>query len=221
MQRELWNIWRIEMGEYELQVPFREDEIRRLKVKDAVYVTGEVLTIRDMAYERILKALDSNESLPFNLRGKAIWHAGPITKQEGGRWKPVSVGSTTSSRFTGPASRLIENMGVKMVIGKGFMGPEALTALEKYGAVYAHTTGGTAAYYASQIPEILGVHWLDLGMPAAVWVLKAHRLGPLIIAMDSYGKNLFDELQSRVDASLQQIFKDLKIDPQHKYLWWP
>jgi hypothetical protein len=46
-------------------------------------------------------------------------------------------------------------------------------------------------------------------------------LGPLIIAMDSYGKNLFDELQSKVDASLQQIFKDLKIDPQHKYLWWP
>jgi len=209
------------MGEYALQVPFREEEIRRLKVKDTVYVTGEVLTIRDMAYERILKALDSNEPLPFNLRGKAIWHAGPITKQEGGKWKPVSVGSTTSSRFTGPASRLIEKMGVKMVIGKGFMGPAALSALKKCGAVYAHTTGGTAAYYANQIPEILGVHWLDLGMPAAVWVLRVHRLGPLIIAMDSYGENLFDELQSRVDASLQQIFKDLKIDPQHKYLWWP
>ena len=209
------------MAEYELEVPFREEEIRRLKVKDAIYVTGEVLTIRDMAYERILDALDANQPLPFNLRGKAIWHAGPITKQEGGKWKPVSVGSTTSSRFTGPASRLIENMGAKMVIGKGFMGPAALRALEKYGAVYAHTTGGTAAYYANQIPEILGVHWLDLGMPAAVWVLKVHRLGPLIIAMDSYGKNLFDELQSKVDASLQQIFKDFKIDPQHKYLWWP
>jgi fumarate hydratase subunit beta len=209
------------MGEYELQVPFREEEIRRLKIKDAVYVTGEVLTIRDMAYERILNALDSNERLPFNLQGKAIWHAGPITKQEGGKWKPVSVGSTTSSRFTAPASRLIEKMGVKMVIGKGFMGPEALRALEKYGAVYAHTTGGTAAYYASQIPEIQGVHWLDLGMPAAVWVLQVHRLGPLIIAMDSYGRNLFDELQSKVDASIQKIFKDFKIDPHHKYLWWP
>ncbi len=209
------------MGEYELQVPFREEEIRRLKVKDTVYVTGEVLTIRDMAYERILKALDSDEPLPFNLRGKAIWHAGPITKQEGGKWQPVSVGSTTSSRFTVPASRLIEKMGVKMVIGKGFMGPVALKALEKYRAVYAHTTGGTAAYYANQIPEVLGVHWLNLGMPAAVWVLRVHRLGPLIIAMDSHGENLFDELQSRVDASLQQIFRDLKIDPEHKYLWWP
>jgi fumarate hydratase subunit beta len=202
-------------------VPLHEEEIRRLRVKDAVYVTGEVLTVRDMAYERILKALDSQNALPFSLEGKAIWHAGPITKQEKGIWKPVSVGSTTSSRFSGPAARLIEKMGVKMVIGKGFMGPQALEAFQKYGAVYAHTTGGTAAYYASQIPEIQAVHWLDLGMPAAVWVLKVKRLGPLIVAMDSHGKNIFDELQSRVDDSLKRIFTDLKIDPQHKYLWWP
>lgn len=209
------------MAEYELSVPLREDAIRGLRAKDAIFVTGEVLTIRDMAYERILKALDSHEDLPFSLRDKAVWHAGPITKQEGEKWKPVSVGSTTSSRFTGPASRLIEKMGVKMVIGKGFMGPQALEAFQKYGAVYAHTTGGTAAYYASQIQQILAVYWLDLGMPAAVWVLKVKRLGPLIVAMDSHGKNIFDELQSRVDASLQRIFKDLKIDPRHKYLWWP
>jgi tartrate dehydratase beta subunit/fumarate hydratase class I family protein len=58
-------------------------------------------------------------------------------------------------------------------------------------------------------------------MPAAVWVLKVKRLGPLIVAMDSHGKNIFDELQSRVDDSLKRIFTDLKIDPLHKYLWWP
>ncbi|NWF53604.1 MAG: fumarate hydratase C-terminal domain-containing protein [Syntrophaceae bacterium] len=209
------------MAEYELSIPLGVEDVRRLRAKDAVYVTGEVLTVRDMAYERILKALDSHAALPFSLQDKAIWHAGPITKQEGPKWRPVAVGSTTSSRFTGPAARLIEKMGVKMVIGKGFMGPQALEAFQKYGAVYAHTTGGTAAYYASQIPEIQGVHWLDLGMPAAVWVLKVKRLGPLIVAMDSHGRNIFDELQSRVDDSLDRIFQDLKIDPAHKYLWWP
>jgi fumarate hydratase subunit beta len=174
-----------------------------------------------MAYERILNALDSRQSLPFNLQGKAVWHAGPITKQEEGKWKPVSVGSTTSSRFTKPASRLIEEMGAKMVIGKGFMGPETSKALEKHGAIYAHTTGGAAAYYANQVSEIKAVHWLDLGMPAAVWVLRVNRLGPLIVAMDSHGKNIFEGLQAKVDASLQRIFKDLKIDPKHQYLWWP
>jgi len=209
------------MAEYELRAPLREEELRRLKVKDTVYFTGEVLTIRDSAYERVLKALDAGEALPFSLQGKAVWHAGPITKKEKGRWEPVSVGSTTSSRFTGPASRLILEMGVRMVIGKGFMGPQASRALQSFGAVYAHTTGGTAAYYASQVAEIQAVHWLDLGMPAAVWVLKVERLGPLTVALDSHGQNLFDELQSRVDDSLQGIFKDLDIDPKHKYLWWP
>jgi tartrate/fumarate subfamily iron-sulfur-dependent hydro-lyase beta chain len=209
------------MAEYELRTPLREEELRRLKIGDAVYVTGEVLTVRDTAYERILTALDSRQPLPFDLKGKVIWHAGPITKQEDGKWKPVCVGSTTSSRFTGPAARLIEEMGARMVVGKGFMGPRVSNALAKFGAVYVLTTGGTAAYYASQIPEVITVHWLDLGMPAAVWVLKVNRLGPLIVALDSHGKNIFDELQSRVDDSLKRILADLDIDPQHKYLWWP
>jgi fumarate hydratase subunit beta len=209
------------MGEYELRAPFSEETIRRLHVKDVVYVTGEVLTIRDMAYERALKAIDAGQPLPFKLQGKAIWHAGPITKQEGGEWKPVSVGSTTSSRFTAPASRLIAECSVRMVIGKGSMGPAALQAIEKFGAVYAQTTGGAAAFYAAQIQKIEAVHWLDLGMPAAIWVLRVRRLGPLIVVMDSHGQNYFDELQSKVDSSLDRIFRNLKIDPQHKYLWWP
>jgi len=44
---------------------------------------------------------------------------------------------------------------------------------------------------------------------------------PVVVAMDSHGKNIFDELQSRVDDSLTRIFTDLEIDPGHKYLWWP
>ncbi len=209
------------MAEYELKIPLREEDVRSLRIKDIVYVTGEVLTVRDSAYERILRALSDGKDLPFDLKDKAIWHCGPITKQEGGKWKPVSVGSTTSSRFTGPASLLIEKMGVRMVIGKGFLGADASRAFKKHGAVYTVTTGGAAAYYATQIPEIQDVHWLDLGMPAAVWVLRVERLGPLIVAMDSQGENIFTELQAKVDSSLEGIFRDLDIDPKHKYLWWP
>ncbi len=31
-----------------------------------------------------------------------------------------------------------------------------------------------------------------------------------MVAMDSHGKNIFDELQSNVGALLQKIFRDLK-----------
>lgn len=210
------------MAEYELQVPFSEADMRKLKAGDMIYVTGDVLTVRDMAYTRTIDALDANQPLPFDLKGKAIWHAGPITRQdENGKWSPVCVGSTTSSRFTATAAQLIEKAGVKMIIGKGFMGPATAQALQKCGAVYVSTTGGTAAYYANQIPGVKSVNWLDLGMPAAVWEFKVNRLGPLIVALDSHGNNIFDELQAKVDTNIAQMYKDLEIDPLHKYFWWP
>lgn len=209
------------MAEYELKVPFCEEDMRRLKAGDVVYITGEIMTVRDMAYVRILDAIDAKKKLPFDLNGKAIWHAGPITRQKEGKWEPVCVGSTTSSRFTDTAAQLLEKTDVRMIIGKGFMGQATAKALQKSGAVYVVTTGGAAAYYGTRIPEVKDVFWLDLGMPAAVWVFRVDRLGPLTVALDSYGNNIFDGLQAKVDANLGQIYKDLEIDLQHNYLWWP
>lgn len=209
------------MAEYELKVPLTEKDIRKLRIKDAIYLTGEVLTVRDSAYERILQALQSKKTLPFELKGKAIWHAGPITKQVGDRWKAVSVGSTTSGRFTVPAAQLINSLGIRLVIGKGPMGKETQEALAQSGAAYVMTTGGAAAYYANQITEVTTVHWLELGMPAAVWVFQVKRLGPLIVVMDSHGANFFDEVRAQVDLSLKGVFKDYRIDPKHNFLWWP
>lgn len=209
------------MAQYGLRLPLDENAIRSLKVRDALYLTGDVYTIRDMAYERILSALDSGDSLPFDLRGGAIWHCGPITKKEGERWIPVSVGSTTSSRFTSPASKLVESLGVRLILGKGFLGTDASSVLAKFGAAYLVTTGGSAAYYARQIEEIRKVYWLDLGMPAAVWLFKVKRLGPLIVGMDTDGGSLEEERKAAVDASVSRILKNLEIDPGHRYLWWP
>ena len=38
----------------------------------------------------------------------------------------------------------------------------------------------------------IGVDWLDLGMPEAMWNLKVKDFGPLIVAMDSEGNSLYD-----------------------------
>ena len=173
------------MAEYELKLPIDKKQARQLKVKDMVYVTGEVYTVRDMAYERILKALRSGDALSVRSDKKSGLALRP-RDQAGGR--PVAacfIGSTTSSRFTYPVSQIIEKLGVRLLIGKGRMGPEVSSAMSRYGAAYVITTGGTAAYYASQIEEIFEVHWLDLGMPAAVWGFKVKRMGPLIVGMDS------------------------------------
>jgi len=38
------------------------------------------------------------------------------------------------------------------------------------------------------------VHWLDLGVPEAMWVLEVEDLGPLVVSMDSHGGNLYREV---------------------------
>jgi fumarate hydratase subunit beta len=209
------------MSEHDLRMPLKEQEMRSMRAGDTFYLTGEVYTIRDMAYERILCLMNSGEVLPFDLRGKAIWHCGPITNLEDKRWQPVSVGSTTSSRFTGPVSEVVEKLGIKLILGKGLLGKEALISLQKHAAVYAVTTGGAGAYYATKIEQGQAVYWTDLGMPSAVWVFKVNRLGPLIVAIDSIGGNIFEEIRCKFDTSLSVIYSEFKIDPDHKYLWWP
>jgi tartrate/fumarate subfamily iron-sulfur-dependent hydro-lyase beta chain len=108
-----------------------------------------------------------------------------------------------------------------MVIGKGFMGEATANALKNMGGVYVVTTGGTAAYYADKIKEVKAVHWLELGMPAAVWVFRAENLGPLIVALDSHGSNIFTELTAKVDSNINEMYDEMHVDRNRKYLWWP
>ena len=55
------------MAEFELKLPFSEADMRQLKAGDIIYVTGNVMTLRDMAYGRTIDTLDNKENLPFSL----------------------------------------------------------------------------------------------------------------------------------------------------------
>jgi len=47
------------------------------------------------------------------------------------------------------------------------------------------------------VEKIKNVHWLDLGVPEAIWELEIKDFGPLIVAMDSEGGNLYEEVRQR------------------------
>jgi fumarate hydratase subunit beta len=205
----------------ELRLPLSERDVRELIMGDMVYVSGTVYTMRDSGYVRTLQLTEEKKELPFNVRNGAVWHAGPIVKKKNTGWEILSVGSTTSSRFTSPGSEVIRKLGVRVIIGKGSMGREAVEAMKMHAASYFATTGGAAAYYAQQIKEVVAVHWLDLGMPAAIWALKVERLGPLLVGIDSHGRSLYEALKKEVDKRMLDIYSDLGIDPARDYVWWP
>lgn len=196
------------MSEYRIQPPVSEEQARKLKVGDIVKIDGIVHVWRDRAYDHALMLQKQGETLPENLKGCAHWHCGPITRRVGENWVVISAGPTTSRRFDHLEPIAIRDWGVKLIIGKGLgMGREVAEALKSYGAVYLSAVGGAASYYGKKIKKVCNVHWLELGMPEALWVFEVEDFGPLEVTMDSYGRNLYHDIRKQVDRNLLKAYR--------------
>ena len=172
--------------ERKLNVPITSESLNELNAGDVVYLTGNILTARDQAHKRIIE-----QGAPLDIEGAAIFHAGPIIKENDDGYEMVAIGPTTSMRMN-PYESDVLDMGPKIIIGKGGMDDTVREALVRNNAIYVVATGGCAALYVDAVEEIESVDWLDLGMPEAMWNLKVNDFGPLIVAMDSNGKSLYD-----------------------------
>ena len=177
--------------EYHLKLPVSSEDIKKLHVGDIIFVSGSIFTARDEAHLMMLEK--DRIGLSFNPSEMALYHCGPLMKKTKGVWQVVSAGPTTSSRMEIFEDKFIEKYGVNIIIGKGGMGKRTKTALEKHTGVYTAYTGGAGALAAERVEQVPGVYWLDiLGMPEAVWIFKVKEFGPLVVAMDSYGKSIYD-----------------------------
>lgn len=195
------------MATYKLRTPISEEEIRKLKVNDVVYITGTVVTARDQAHKRALEFFKQGKPLPVNLVGLAVFHCGPVMKKEGDKWIAVAAGPTTSTRMEAFEDEFIKDSKARVIIGKGGMGKRTADAMAKFGAVYCAFTGGAAVLAAEAIKRVKGVEWLDLGMPEAMWILEVKEFGPLVVAIDSHGHNLFMDVAEKVEENRQRIYQ--------------
>jgi fumarate hydratase subunit beta len=199
------------MAVYRLSTPISEETVRKLHVNDTVYLSGTIVTARDAAHRRALRFHNEGKQLPIDLDGLAIFHCGPLMKQENENWRVVAAGPTTSSRMEPFEDDFIKHFKIRMIIGKGGMGKKTVDAMKKYGAVYGAFTGGAAVLAAKAIKRVKGVEWSNLGMPEAMWTLEVEDFGPLTVAIDTHGNNLFEIIQTKVDKTKQQIYKKLAI----------
>jgi fumarate hydratase subunit beta len=199
------------MATYKLSTPISEQDTRKLKVNDAIYITGTIVTARDSAHKRALELHNNGKQLPVDMEGLAVFHCGPIAKKENNKWTVVAAGPTTSSRMEPFEADFIKNFKVRVVIGKGGMGQKTVDAMKTYGAVYGAFTGGAAVLAAKAIKKVKALEWLDLGMPEALWILEVENFGPITVAIDSHGNNLFQTVQAKVDSNLPKIYNKLGI----------
>lgn len=198
------------MAIYKLKTPVSEAEIRTLKVNDVLYITGIVVTARDQAHKRALACAAQGKPLPVSLEGLAVYHCGPVMSEKGGKWVAVAAGPTTSTRMEPFEAEFIEKFKVCIVIGKGGMGDKTVTAMAKYGAVYCAFTGGAAVLAAKAIKRVRSVEWLDLGVPEALWVFEVEEFGPLLVAIDSCGNNLFKDVAEKAEENKREIYCKLQ-----------
>jgi L(+)-tartrate dehydratase beta subunit len=174
-----------------LTTPIKDEDLESLNVGDVVYLTGLLVTCRDVAHRRLVEL---GRELPVDLKGGAIFHAGPIVrKKEDGSHEMVSIGPTTSMRMEKFEKDFIKQTGVKLVVGKGGMGPETQEGCIENKAVHAIFPGGCAVLAATKVEKIEEVQWTDLGMPEALWVNRVKEFGPLIISIDTKGNNLIEQ----------------------------
>lgn len=194
---------------YKFDTPISEAMIRKLRVNDVLYVSGTMVTARDQAHRRALEYFKKGEQLPIELEGLVVFHCGPIVKKEGDEWIIVAAGPTTSTRMDIFEDEFIKNFKVRVIVGKGGMGERTTYAMGKYGAVYGAFTGGAAILAAEAIKNVRRVEWLDLGMPEAMWIMEVEEFGPLTVAIDSHGNNLFAENQKKVEKNKKRVYQKL------------
>jgi fumarate hydratase subunit beta len=193
------------VAEYRFKLPVSEEDVRKLRVGDIIYVSGTMVTARDQAHRRVLELVKKGEKPPIDLRGLAVYHCGPVVrKRPDGTWEIIAAGPTTSTRMEILEAEFIEATGARIIIGKGGMGPRTAEACRKYGAVYAVFTGGAAVLAAKAIKRVKDVYWLDLGIPEAMWVLEVEDFGPLVVTIDSTGKNLYDDIMNQARKRLEE-----------------
>lgn len=197
------------MTEFRLSTPVSEIEVRRLKAGDIVYLSGKMFTARDAAHERMLEYYRAGKRLPIDIGRMAMFHCGPIVRASNGGYEVVAAGPTTSARMELFEDVVIEKSGVRMIIGKGGMGTRTATALNRFGAVYCAFTGGVGALAAKAVKSVEGVEWLDLGMPEALWVFAVEEFGPLIVAMDSHGNNLYSRVMMQVESKRNSVYEKI------------
>ena len=190
-----------------LTTPIKDEDLEDLRVGDVVYLTGHIVTCRDVAHRRLI---EHKRELPVDIRGGAIFHAGPIVRKlDDGKYEMVSIGPTTSMRMEKFEKEFIEQTGVKLIVGKGGMGPLTEEGCKKFKAVHAIFPGGCAVLAATQVEEIENAQWQDLGMPETLWVNRVREFGPLIISIDTKGNNLIErnkvEFNARKGAIVDRI----------------
>ncbi|MEW6170731.1 MAG: FumA C-terminus/TtdB family hydratase beta subunit [Candidatus Omnitrophota bacterium] len=186
-----------------LSLPLTKGKIKNLKIGDELLLSGIIYTARDKAHQHLVTLIKNHKKLPIDLKNQIIYYCGPTAKPKN---KIIgSCGPTTSSRMDKFTPILLKK-GLSGIIGKGNRSKEVVDAIKKYKAIYFLTYAGCGALLTRYIKKAKVLAFSGLG-PEAILKLEVKDF-PVIIGIDSLGKNIYKSLKV---PAYRQAGKSLKV----------
>jgi L(+)-tartrate dehydratase beta subunit len=192
---------------YAFDTPLSDAEVRKLRINDTVTLKGTLYGIRDATQ---IHMFDRGRKTRFDLRGHAVIHTAPNVRKTATGYQPVCVGTTTSDRMERFTRPLMQQYGVRLIIGKGGLREDSLKSFGEMGGAYLAIIGGTAALETTWIEAIEDVDLDDLN-PESLWKFRVNGFGPLLVAMDSHGGSLYSEVKTAAQQKRAEALKRLGV----------
>jgi L(+)-tartrate dehydratase beta subunit len=186
------------MAHHVLTPPITEAQARALRINDTVTLEGTLFGVRDANQ---IAMYDRGRATRFDMKGHAVIHTAPNVRkvppspEHPTGYAPVCVGTTTSARMERFTRPMMEQHGVRLIIGKGGLAKGSQEAFRDLGGAYLAIIGGTAALETTWIEAIEDVDLDDLN-PESLWKFRVRGFGPLLVAMDSQGASLYEAVDS-------------------------
>jgi L(+)-tartrate dehydratase beta subunit len=139
-----------------------------------------------------------------------VIHTAPNVRKTAAGYEPICVGTTTSDRMERFTRPLMQQYGVRVIIGKGGLRADSSQAFQELGGVYLAIIGGTAALETTWIEAIEDVDLDDLN-PESLWKFRVNGFGPLLVAMDSHGESLYSRVKSAAQQKRAEALKRLGV----------
>lgn len=202
------------MAHFDINTPVTEQQIRSWRVNDSVTLNGTLFGIRDRTQ---IHLFDHGGRTRFDLSGHAVIHTAPNVRkvppsaQSPSGYAPLCIGPTTSARMERFTRPLMAQNGVRIIIGKGGLLAESQAAFAEMGGAYLAITGGAAALETTWIESIEDVD-LDELHPESLWKFRVKNFGPLLVALDSHGGNLYSAVQGHAERQRAVVLASLGVE---------
>lgn len=203
------------MKTYRLPISLTEEDVRKLRIGDMVYLDGKIHTGRALVYQHIL---EKGHKPPIDLAKtcNVQIHGAPSGVEDSpGVYRISSIQATASFRYWKWVPDYVEKFGIRAIIGKAGMASSIYRdVFTRTGTVFLNTVGyGIAALYGRAVKKIHAVYWKEeLGLPEAMWIIEVENFGPFIVDGDTTGACLADQSVAAVNPNFERAYAKL---PQH------